>query len=157
MRIKYFFAFIFILSCTNNERLDERDNNKEKNSFYTQQLSKRANFFYKNNKFIQAIACYDSLLLLDTTKGGYYFKRGYCKASLINIPYEAISDYKKAIELNYSEKSSAYLNLGVMYWIVLNKPDSAIYYFDECLKIDPDNQKAQFEKSAIQAELNKLH
>jgi tetratricopeptide (TPR) repeat protein len=147
--------FISIIGCNNTTKQQSEKNNQQM-VIDMKALAKRANLFYEQNKYLQAITCYDSLISIDSTKGGYYYKRGYCKASLLNDPRGAIYDYKKAIECNYSEKNIAYLDLGVMYWIVLHRPDSAIYYYDECLKLDPTNKKAKIEKEAAMEDLKKM-
>ncbi len=159
MKMKIFIFIIILISCTNSKEKDAKRNKQSQQQIVVdvKALAKKANLFYEQNRCVEAIACYDSLILIDSAKGGYYFKRGYCKASLLNNPDGAIADYKKAIELDYSEKKSAYLNLGVMYWIVLNKPDSTIYFYDHCLKIEPTNEKAKQQRQAILGNLKKLH
>lgn len=118
-------------------------------------LAKKANLLYEQNNWQKAIIDYDTLILLDSTKGGYYFKRGFCKSMLLDIT-GAISDYKLAIARNYSEKASAYLNIGVLFRVSLIKPDSAIIYYNECLKIEPRNEKATREKIAAIDDLRNL-
>ena len=85
--------------------------------------------------------CYDSLISHGYTKSGYYFKRAYCKQMLSLDFADAIADYRMSIVLNYSEKNLAFLNIGALY-MTLHSYDSAIYYFDRCMKIDPNNVKA---------------
>jgi tetratricopeptide (TPR) repeat protein len=157
MRVKIILALLFFLiACNNSIHKKEIDNDKVSGQLTgvdTKPLAERANLFYEESNYQKAIDCYDSLIALDSTKGGYYFKRGYCKSSLLNNPQGAIADYKKAIERNYSEKKTAYLNLGVEYWIVLRKPDSAIYFYNECLKLDPNNEKAKQQRAEAMEDL----
>ena len=137
---------LFVSSCNNKQDANTNEQIKQNKVIDTKNLAKKANLFYEQNDCQKAIACYDSLVLIDSTKGGYYFKRGFCKSMLLDV-ISAIADYKTAIARNYSEKASAYLNIGVLYRVSLNKPDSAIFYYNECLKIEPDNEKATREKS----------
>lgn len=157
MRVKTILGLlVFLVACNNSNQQKEINNDKaggQQTGVDTKALAERANLFYEESKYQKAIDCYDSLIALDSTKGGYYFKRGYCKSSLLNNPHGAIADYKKAIERNYSEKKIAYLNLGVEYWIVLRKPDSAIYYYNECLKLDPNNEKANQQRADAMEDL----
>lgn len=52
---------------------------------------------------------------------------------------EAITAYKKAIELAPSQQNS-YINLAHLYLYVLNKPEEAIAIYQKALEANPDNQ-----------------
>jgi tetratricopeptide (TPR) repeat protein len=146
------------LGCNNTDQKKIESNNNDDLPIRSdkESLLNRANFFYKEKKYIEAIPLFDSLISMDSTTGVYYFKRGYCKTMLLNNPYGAIADFK-AIERNYFKKSSAYLNIGVLYSVVLNKPDSSIYYYNECLKIDPNDKDAKSGLEAAQEALKELN
>jgi tetratricopeptide (TPR) repeat protein len=108
---------------------------------YKDKLAIKANEFYQQDKFKEAILGYDTLISMDSSKGGYYFKRAYSKSMLLNTN-GAIDDYLKSIDRNYSEKEKSLFNLGVLY--SLNKKfDSALHCYDECLKLNPENAKAR--------------
>ena len=155
---RFLVLLIIVVACNNSSEQKNVRNSKETKQqtvIDTKALAKKANLFYEQNNYLQAISSYDFLISIDSTKGGYYFKRGYCKSMLLyNIA--AIADYKKAIERNYSEKKIAYLNIAGLYRIVLNKPDSAIYYYNEYLKIEPDNEKVKQAKEEAIESLKKL-
>lgn len=150
---------IFIIGC--NVATKDKDGSNMQVVKHKEQetdlesLAKEANLFYQQNNYSQAITCYNTLISIDSTKGGYYFKRGYCKSMLLNS-VDAIADYKKAIACNYSEKKKAYLNIGVLYRVALNQYDSAIYYYNEYLKLEPNDDKAKQEKKAATETLKKL-
>ncbi|CAN5520169.1 hypothetical protein BH11BAC3_BH11BAC3_13610 [soil metagenome] len=123
-----------------------------------------ANEFYENKNYALAIVYYDSLILMNSIKGGYYFKRAYCKTMLSSDDPTAVADYLKSIEVNYSKKQSAYLNIGVAYQFKalfrsstdqdkIIQLDSALYFYNQCLKIDPSNNKALQLKEEISNDL----
>ena len=145
MKMKFFFIFLIFISACNNateKKYEEQSTDyNSQTSFDIKSLAKRANSFYEQEDFQKAVISYDSLILVDSTKAGYFFKRGYCKSMLLDKA-AAIPDYKKSIELNYSGKQTAYQNIGELYQLVLRKYDSAIYYYNECLKIEPHNETA---------------
>ena len=99
-------TLLIIFSSCNNDSKEKTINSpstKEDVSIDRQKLAERANDFYEKNKYSEAILSYDTLISIDSTKGGYYFKRAYCKSMLLNNDADAISDYYKAIERNYSK------------------------------------------------------
>lgn len=60
---------------------------------------------------------------------------------------EAKIDLMRTINLNYDNKATSYLNLGELNR-VQGKFDSAVYYYDQCLRIDPHNSNAAEAKKA---------
>lgn len=116
-------------------------------------MEKKAKNYIQNEDYLKAKLIYDTLITIDSTKGEYYFKRGYTKSLLINNDNEAILDYHKAISKGYRNKHSAYLSIGMLYkWN--KKFDSSLHYFDECLKLDPENSNAKKEKAEVMLLLN---
>ena len=90
---------------------------------------------------------------MDSIKGDYYFKRAYCKTMLSPDDPTAVADYLKSTEVNYSKKQSSYLNIGAAHQFKavfisstdqerITQLDSALYFYNQCLKIDPNNNKA---------------
>jgi len=155
--ISFLWLLVILAACNNKTEERSLSDSKVNNSqaiVDTKALARRANSFYEQNNYPQAISSYDSLILIDSTKAGYYFKRGYCKSMLLNNSKGAIADYKKAIERNYSGKDAAYLNIGGLYKVVLNNQDSAAYYYKEYLKMKPDKENVDIEnlekKTAMQ-------
>ena len=130
-------------------------------------LEERANDFYHKDQYDKAKLCYDSLIALDTSKGTYYFKRAYCKSRLSSDDPSIIPDYLKAIQHNYERKQAAYLNIGVehrfraVFRCFTNQTkkaeyDTALYFYNECLRIDPDYNEALQEKQEVIEELRLL-
>lgn len=150
--IGYLTLLIVFFSC--GDSLKEKDittASKGGNAVIDKQkLAERADDFYEKDKYLEAISSYDTLISIDSTNGEYYFKRGYSKSMLLHDAASAISDYFVAIERNYSRKASAYLNIAVLYRNDA-KYDSALYYYNECLRTDDSNIKAiQGKKEVIE-------
>ena len=137
---------LFLISC-NNSRENVKHFVSDNKYLPHDSLTKENKFLekadqeYKSKKFDKALNLFDSLLLMDSTQANYYFKRAYCKSMMFDDT-GAIKDYKKSLYYNYNKKGSVYLNLGSLYYLAFHKFDSAIYFYNECLKLDPNNQKA---------------
>lgn len=154
-------AIIFLgvmFSCTNK---------KTNTSTPTKIFAEKANNFYMNEDYQKAVLAYDTLILIDSTKGGYYFKRAYSKDMLNPDDPSVITDYFKAIKHNYSEKQSAYLNIGVVHRFKaifrcttdscrIAEYDSALYFYEESLKINPSFSEAIREKLEVNENLREL-
>lgn len=152
--IIYLFSIIILCGC------NDSNNKKSINSSisidttdFKQKLARRANDLFEKDEFLKAIICYDSLIMIDSSKAGYFFKRGYSKSMLLDKS-GAIADYKKSIALNYSQKESSFQNIGALYY-VQSKYDSALYYLNECLKINPENKTATSLKKEVVEYLSK--
>lgn len=117
-------------------------------------MKQEADSLYKEKKYEEAETLYDTLILKDSLDGYYYFKRGFCKSMNLKIT-EAKEDYLKAIALNYIDKKKAFLNLGTLYRFQGNY-DSAIYFYDESLKVDSNFTKAITEKNEVIKILKKI-
>lgn len=142
----YIFGFTYFVLLSCNGICEKKIANRE--AIDTTTLKERANYFYDAKEYLKAKLSYDTLITLDSMKAGYYFKRGYSKSMLLNDDEGAIADYLKSIQLNYSKKHSAYLNIGVLFRSK-EKYDSALYYLNQCLKIDSANIKALQEKEEV--------
>jgi tetratricopeptide (TPR) repeat protein len=135
-------SFIFlILSCNSSS------SPKEEN-FTKKEITALANEHFKNKQFHEAIFFYDKLLALDSSVGDHYFKRAYSKTMLYDSR-GAILDYKMAIANNCKETQAAYLNIGILYWGILENRDSAVLYVKKCLEINPNNEKAKWKLNDI--------
>lgn len=160
----YLVAFTILFSCT--QSTDHKESSFKEDSITTpiQKLEFIANEFYEDDDFLLAIPYYDSLILIDSSKGGYYFRRGYCKMRLLN-DLGAIYDYNIAVERNYSMKHVAYFYIGLIhrrhglfenYNNRITEFDSALHFYNLCLEIDPDYKSALEEKKKVQQDLNTL-
>jgi tetratricopeptide (TPR) repeat protein len=120
--------------------------------------------FYSKHEYSLAKPYFDSLISINPVNGEYYFKRAYCKTDLSSDDSSAIGDYFKAIEFNYRNKQSAYLNIGAAHRFKaifrcrkeaeqIQQLDSTLYYYDKCLEIDPNDEKAIQEKREAENDL----
>lgn len=143
------FYIFLIISCNTYE------DKKDTVLLDTSVMATNAKRYLQNDEYLKAKLVYDSLIGIDSTNGEYYFKRGYSKSLLLYDDESAITDYLKSIYYGYHNKQSAYLNIGAIH--ALNKKfDSAIYYYNACLKIDPENSKAKTQKAKAMSILNNL-
>lgn len=148
MKRNLFFFLAISFACNNAVNQQKLIEVSTSDSTKQQKLAAKGNSFYMSDRFLEAVKIYDTLISIDSTKAGYYFKRGYCKSMIFDSPDEAIADYLKSIEKNYSEKSISYLNIGALYNLH-GRYDSALYFYDECLKINPNQQKAKQQRSEV--------
>ena len=154
--ILYLYSLLVFISCnySNKERKAGSSLNLNTDTIdYKKKLAERANSLFDKDEFSEAIIAYDSLILIDSLKAGYFFKRGYSKSMLLDKS-GAIFDYKKSIALNYSQKESSFQNIGVLY-SVQAKYDSALFYLNECLKLNPTNKIASDLRTENLNSLNK--
>ena len=140
------FVLVVILltieSCGDNNEIKVISTKPDVNQKETSsEQAKRANKLYENGSFRNCVTCYDSLIKVDSIKAGYFFKRGYCKMMAFDS-VGAISDYRNSIALNYSQKDLAYFNLAIIYQLMKKRYDSAIYFYDKYLNINPQNSEA---------------
>ena len=159
--ILYLFFLFTIASCNNSrqeenfEKIPAEDSVNKPDEI----LVMTANMFFNDKTYNMAIPYYDSLILKYPQKGSFFYKRGVCKSKVHDAP-SAISDYFKSIELNYSKKEFAFYGIGVVHHFkglfdspteeqVIAAFDSAIYYYNECLKIDPKLKEAIKAKNEV--------
>jgi tetratricopeptide (TPR) repeat protein len=96
-------------------------------------LEEKAEYYYKKEIYKEAIPYYDQLINIDSTKGKYYYNRGYCYGRLFYWEF-AYSNYQKAIKLKY-RVADAYFDIGLIFSV--NEQDSlALVYYDKSLKLD---------------------
>lgn len=138
-----FFLFVIFLSCDSNRRETTNSENT------IEKIKLEADSFYYENNYSRAIILFNELIALDSTKGEYYFKRGFSYSMLLNAE-QAIKDYSKAAELEY-RKADAYKNIGINYSTI--NDSLAIYYLDKCLEIEPENAKAKRIKEECESRL----
>jgi tetratricopeptide (TPR) repeat protein len=130
-------------------------------------LEEKANKLYESESYAEAKSLYDTLIAADRANGEYYFKRAYCKSMLSSDDPSVIADYLQAIKHNYSKKQSAYLNIGAehrfraVFRSTTNQArkaeyDTALYFYNESLKVDPNNAKALREKQEVLENLKVL-
>ena len=162
--IKYLIVFIPLFSCTHSSN-DKHPTAKEDSTLSPLQKAEAiADIFFEDGDYSIAIPYFDSLISIDSSKGGYYFKRGYCKMRLLN-DIGAIYDYNIAIERNYSMKHLAYFYIGLIhkshglfknYNNQIAEFDSALHFYNLCLEIDPNYESALLEKEKVLEHLKML-
>jgi tetratricopeptide (TPR) repeat protein len=155
-KITLYLLYLFIIAACNNsaneantEVIPVEDSVRKPD----EALLMTANLYFNENIYNMALPYYDSLISRYPLKGSFYFKRAYCKHEIDYEDASAVSDFLRSIELNYSQKQRAYLSIGLTHQFkgvfrssteaqAINEFDSAIHYYNECLKIDPNNSKA---------------
>ena len=166
----YIIILIVSFSCNGNPK-EHRVKHDLKNSNLNakeKDLEKIASELYANKEYAEAKTYYDELIAIDSTNGEYYFKRGFCKSMSLKDNKGAIADYLLAIKYNYRNKQSAYSNIAVLHRSFalfdshtdqqrIAEYDTAIYFYNEALKIDPQNAKALTGKQEVQEYLKRLN
>jgi tetratricopeptide (TPR) repeat protein len=120
LRKLFIASFILILcSCTSSHKKSKQEILEEKASYY-----------YKKEIYPEAINYFSELIRIDSTKGEYYIKRGYCnyKSSYL---IRALSDYQKAADLKY-QVAETYYGIAVIA-MRLEKDSIALIYLDKSL------------------------
>jgi len=133
---------IFILtllnSCVNNEKP------KKKNGWSSENIKKLesiGNKAYEEDQYSNSIFIYSKLISIDSSQGKYYFRRGD-SYSMIQNTDSALTDLLHAVNLGY-KVSTAYQNIGAMYFSIIENDSIAIYYFRKSIEADPRNEKAK--------------
>jgi tetratricopeptide (TPR) repeat protein len=162
MAIKNLFSGIFVFSqlfiTCNNTHTQRKDEIALPPIGWNEQIdtngmSARAWQYYLKENFMEAQAILDTLVIVDSNNGEWYYKRAYCKALQLEHDSEAIADYKMAIKQNYRRESSLF-NIGFIYQ-TMEKFDSAQYFYEHLLKEFPSNAKAKEQLREIWKNLNK--
>ena len=139
------FFIISAISCNNSERkvVSLSTTNKEV-------LLTLADSCYGINDFKKSIELFDRIVLLDSTMGEIYYKRGYCKAQTFD--YKGSSkDFHKAFLLNYRADESLF-NLGCNSAAIGNDT-LALEYFSNAYELNPNNNIAKGERDRIRRRL----
>lgn len=169
MRLFLFILIIGILfSCQENKQAVENDvNNKntdpvlaeldrlnkkiQSDSLNGDFYQERADFYYENEEYNEALKDIYSSLELDSSYAGYYVTLSdiYMGMGKLKASYEALD---KAIELD-SENVSAYLKMAEIS-IIYRDYKKAIDYIDKALKVDELAAKGYFLRGVVFLENN---
>lgn len=141
----YFFACAILITflysyyngSTNNSI--NRETNYSEKELTSEEYFNKGHSYFIQSKFSEAIIQYDKAINLNPNYADAYNDRGASKANIRQFE-SAITDYLKAKELGF-KKSVLYSNLGFAYY-TLKKPDSALIFIEEALKIDSSNASA---------------
>lgn len=126
-----FISSLFSFSCRHV------DHKKIESAIDYKRIESEAMSAYERNDYRNAVILFSELLKADSTKGEFYFKRGYSYSMLLNVE-DAIKDYKKAIACGH-RVADAYNNIGINYSTI---DDSlAIVYFKKAIEAGYDNNK----------------
>ncbi|MTI30502.1 tetratricopeptide repeat protein [Xanthovirga aplysinae] len=131
----YLIFLIFGLSCVNQKEAKEEDERFNQSNNTKEELVKLAKSSYESDDFGEAINYFTQLINLDSSKGEYYYKRGFSFAS-IDSTESSIADYLIAAKLDY-RPDDAYFNMGLNFRVIWDYP-LAIYCFHRSLQLDPE-------------------
>jgi len=129
------FIVCYASSCSNQERANEEENQTDIKS-----LESLANDYYANDNYEEASKAFSKLIAVDSTKGEYYYKRGYSYGQMEQYNKEE-KDYLKSIELGY-RVADAYNNLAFFY-MATHRDSLAVVYLKKYLELNPNDETAQ--------------
>lgn len=138
MKLKITFILLVVWlssSCNNQDRSNKEESQKDIKS-----LENLANDYYANDNYEEASKIFTELIALDSTKGEYYYKRGYSYGQLEQYNKEE-KDYLKSIEYGY-RVADAYNNLAYFY-MAIHKDSLAVVYLKKYLELNPNDKTAQ--------------
>lgn len=142
-KILFLYFLLVLFSCSEHKR------NNTANS--TVDLERQADSLYFGKNFDMAIPLYSRLISEDSTKGKYYFNRGYSYSSILNA-YPAIQDFLKAIQLNYRVAESN-RNIAVNFSDI--DDSQAVYYINKSYQLNPNDSSVKNLKQEYEMQLQK--
>ena len=110
--------------------------------------------YYNDKQYLDAKKLYDTLIVIDSNKDKYYFRRGVCKTHIQDY-IGAKNDYLKTINMKSENEKRAYLNMGTLYRF-FGMYDSAMYYYNQSIKLDSNYAKAKEERDELNNLLKEL-
>lgn len=140
MKNVFLFLLILIVSC--------KDQSSNKIVSNKSKLEKQASNHMNKEEFEKAIPILNSLIFMDSTEPEYYYKRAYSKARTNLNFYGAIGDYKLAYKYKLKDSFDVLLSLAVCYSFI-GEFDSSIYYYDRCLRINPNDEIARKQRNEV--------
>lgn len=145
MDSRFFFIYFLLLlfSCKGNK--DENIGNS------TVDVERLADSLYYAQNFSMAIPVYSKLINEDSTKGKYYYNRGYSYSILLNA-YPAIQDFLKSIQLNYRVAESN-RNIAVNFSDI--DESQAVYYINKSYQLNPNDSSVKILKEEYEMQLKK--
>lgn len=144
-QILYVIFISLIISCNDSKRKVASLSSNNKKVLIT-----IADSCYSINDFKKSIELFDKIVLLDTTMGEIYYKRGYCKAQIFDYVGSS-KDFHKAFGLQHREDESLF-NLGCNSAAIGNDT-LALKYFSEAYELNPNNNSAKEERDRIRRRL----
>lgn len=150
---------VFLLSA-NNKRV-ERQRNAAINLASAEKHVREGIMALYDKRYVDAVAQYDSALMLNHSHAVAYSQRGYC-LYLAGHLQDAIADLKQGIALSGNNRQNltySHMNLALAFWDE-GKQDSAVNEIGAALSLDPgkraeiwnDVQFRKFKNSAAYLE-----
>ncbi len=133
------FMLLILLACNNIKNKKNIINNYKNCDI--KNFLQVANKCYEKEDYKRAIELYNKIINCDSSLGEIYFKRGNCRAFLMD--YEGSNeDYFEAIKFKYRLKSS-YFNLGLNEYLLF-KDSLALQYFEIAKKYGYNEKKIDY-------------
>ena len=114
-------------------------------------LESKANILYYQDRYLEAVKYFDSLIKIDSLNGEYYYKRAFSHG-MLSQRIMAVDDYKKAIQFKF-KVNDAYYNIGVNY--LFTNDSLALSNFERCIETDPNYFDAYWQIEACKKRLTK--
>ncbi|MFT7035436.1 MAG: tetratricopeptide (TPR) repeat protein [Cyclobacteriaceae bacterium] len=141
LQIIYLVIFGGCIQHNTGEKNYKTKTKESVNQISLPELIKDIDSKYDANLFEEARVGYNELITFDSLNGEFYYKRGYCLAQL-NRHEESVKDYKRSSEFNFRRYDS-YLNLGIIYSLVIVNDSIAIHYFEMAIEERPESKDAK--------------
>jgi len=127
LAVLFFMSISFlVLSCKDDSRKNK-----------IADLEAKAFSLYEKDSYTKCRPYLDSLILLDSTNGEYFYKRAVCFDRRKKYR-SAQNDFQRAIELHY-RPGEAYFTMGLE--SMSGNDTAAISYFQKSLMSDPDKKE----------------
>ena len=100
----------------------------------------RANYFWRNSKYNEAIKDFTTALSIDPNDPNIFMKRGFVYVNSLEQFENAVADFTKAIDLS-QDKSEAYRSRAYVYWKMQDFRKS-IEDYKKITELEPKNANA---------------
>lgn len=138
--LEYIIILFFLLAACNSGETKKVSSHQNEEDI--ESLIDLSNIYYQLDMHAEALNVFNKIIALDSTRGDIFYRRGYCRAWLLDYD-GSIQDYLKSIELNHRIEH-AYFNIGANYAAVFND-SMALKFFSKALELNPHNEKAKRE------------
>jgi tetratricopeptide (TPR) repeat protein len=146
-RFVYFTILMSVFSCSsNNNNLNKEHTVSDRSGgMEIDSTLNKMNLAYNQDDYKNALIYIHTLIKMDSTNGEYYYKKGYCESGLFNTN-ESIKAYQISI-IHHYRVIDATFSIGVLY--SLTNDSIAKSYFEKCLAIDPNYERAKIQLLVI--------
>ncbi|MGJ3235690.1 hypothetical protein [Marivirga sp.] len=141
-----FFTVFIIYSCSSKRNEEIKSDQvivEQLQNLTMKKVQKEAiaDSLYIEKDFARVIDEYTTLIKNDSTKGVYFYRRGYSYGQFFKFDL-AIADFKKSIDCGYREHD-AYYSIAVIYHEVFEEDSIALDYLDKALLEDSTSKLAK--------------